>query len=317
VQRRAALSCIGGGVLAAFAPAIAQSGLPTVRIGALAIDASGEAYYGTDTGIFVANGINPQVSTLTNGAAITAAVIGGTLDVGMANPMQVAGAIARGLPLAMIAPAALYSKRDANLNVVVAKTSPIKSPKDLKGATIATGALGDFNQLSLFAWLEANGVPHDSVHLVELPFGEMGAALQRGTIQAAFITEPFKSDAIRAGEIRDFADTYIAIAPEIAVVVWFTTKEWFQKNPETAKKLLNGIYATARWANTHQQQSGEILAKAAKLDPGVLAGMRRLYFATSNDKRYVEGMLTLAARYGMLQRPITFEEYSPLSAPSS
>lgn len=312
MPRALALALIGGGALAAALPAGAQNGAANVRMGAMAIDAFGEAYFGSDAGIFQSNGITPQITTLGNGAAILAAVLGGDLDVGMANTVQVAGAIARGIPVQMIAPASLYSVRDANPNLMVAKDSPVKVPKDLTGATFGVSSLGDFNQLSLLAWLDANGVRRSGVHFVELPFGEMGAALQRGTVQAAIITEPARTDATRAGQIRPFADTYVSIAPEFATIVWFTTKAWLQKNPDAAKKLVSGIYATARWANSHTKESGDMLAKAAKMDPAVVATMKRLYFATSNDKKYVEGTLGLATRYGMLPRTVTVEEYTAL-----
>jgi NitT/TauT family transport system substrate-binding protein len=312
MSRAVALTLLGGGALAGALPAGAQSAGANVRMGAMAIDAFGEAYWGNDTGIFQSNGIAPQITTLTNGAAIVAAVLGGDLDVGMANTVQVAGAIARGIPVQMIAPASLYSARDANPNLMVAKDSPVKVPKDLTGATFGVSSLGDFNQLSLLAWLDTNGIPRAGARFVELPFGEMGAALQRGTVQAAIMTEPAKSDAMRAGLIRYFADTYISVAPEFATIVWFTTKAWLQKNPETAKKLVGGIYATARWANSHTKESGDMLAKAAKMDPAVVATMKRLYFATSNDKKYVEGTLALATRYGMLPRIVTVEEYTAL-----
>jgi NitT/TauT family transport system substrate-binding protein len=309
MQRSVALGLVAG-MFAAARPAAAQSVLPVVRIGAVSIDSSAEAYYGTETGIFAASGFTPQVTTLTNGAAIMAAVVGGDLDVGLSNPMQIAVALARGVPVQMIAPGALYSKRDASITIVVGKDSPFKVPKDLIGSTLAIGALSDFNQLSLWAWLESNNIPRDSIHVVELPLGEMGAAIARGTVQAAFTSEPYKTTAVRAGQIRDFADTYLTIAPEIATTVWLSTKGWLQKNPDTARKLVNGIYATARWANAHVAESGAILAKAAKMDPAVVATMRRSYYATSNDRKYVESMLKLAARFNMLARPVTFEQYT-------
>ena len=233
-----------------------------MRIGSIAIDASGESYYGVDSGIFASNGINAQVTTLNTGSAIITAVLAGDLDVGIANPLQIAIAIARSIPLVMLAPAALYSLRDANANLVVAKTSPFKTAKDLVGATFGVSSLSDFNQLSLLAYLDTNKVPRDSVKFVELPFSEVGAALARGTIQAAIITEPFKTDAMTAGQIREFGDTYLTIQPEIAPIFWFTTKGWVQKNPDVAKKLVTAIYATARWANTHYKESGDILAQA-------------------------------------------------------
>lgn len=310
MNRGHALGLVAGGVLGAAQPALAQSNLTTVRIGALAIDAFGEAYYGADTGIFQANGINPQISTLTNGATIMASVIGGDNEVGMANTVQAAGAVAHGIPIQMIAPASLYSIKDAGSDLMVAKDSPFKTAKDLVGGTIAVSALKDFSQLGIEAWLVHNGVAPDSVHFVELKFGEMGAAVQRGTVQAAQIAEPAKTDALRAGQIRPFADVYLAIAPEFATIVWFTTKAWLQKNPDTAKKLVNGIFATARWANVHTEESGDILARVAKMDRAVVTQMKRLYYATSNDKRYIEAPLQLAARFGMLERPVTVAEFS-------
>jgi NitT/TauT family transport system substrate-binding protein len=313
--RTAALSFIAGAAFAAATrPVLAQTAPPVVKIGAQAIDAAGEAFYGADAGIFVANGITPAVTLLSNGATILNAVLGGDLDVGEANPMTVAAAIARGLPLQMIAPAVLYSRRDANANLVIAKDSPFKTPKDLIGATFGVGSLGDFNHISLLAWLDINGVSRDSVKFVEIPFGQVGGALQRGLVQASFITEPFKSDAVKAGQIRDFGDTYLAVGPEIAVVVWFSTKAWLQKNADTAKKLVAGIYATAKWANTHTADSAPMLAKASKIDPAAVAQMKRLYFATSFERRYVEPILTVAAKYGALQRPVSLEEYSAFPA---
>src|ERR1700729_201923 len=134
MQRSTALSLVAGGVLTGAQPALAQTALPTVRIGTLAIDAGGQVYYGTDTGIFAANGINAQPVTLSGGAAIVAAILGGDLEAGAANPLLVATAIAREIPIAMIAPGCLYSKSDASPTLFIAKASAISKPKDLIGA---------------------------------------------------------------------------------------------------------------------------------------------------------------------------------------
>jgi len=291
----------------------AQTALPTVRMGTLAIDAGGQVFYGTDTGIFSANGITPQVELLSSGAAIIAAILSGDLEVGASNPLQVATAIARGIPIQMIAPGCLYSKRDASANLFVAKASSIAKPQDLIGATFGVGALGDFNQLSLLAWLDKNGVPRAGVKFVELKFSELGLALQRGTVQAAIIAEPAKTEALRAGLVREFGDTYLSIEPELCPLLWVAAKAWLQKNSDTAKSVVKGLYATAKWANANMRQSGDILAKYSKVDPAVIATTKRLYFATANDRRYVEPILELAVRYHMVPRPVTFEEFSAFS----
>jgi NitT/TauT family transport system substrate-binding protein len=309
VSRSTALGVIAGSLLVTAAPSAAQTGATVVRMGGQTIEPTAEPYYGDQAGIFAAGGITPQVETLGNGAAMIQAVAGGDLDVGEANPLQLAIAISRGIPVQAIAVACIYTKAVANPNFVVAKNSPIKTPKDLIGSTLGVGALGDFNQISLFAWLEANGVPRTSVKFVELPFPEIGAALQRNQIQGGFIVEPAKSEAMKAGLIRDFADTYPAIGPEIATVVWFASKAWLQTNPDTAKKLIKAVYLTGTWANMHNDQAAEILSKVTQIDLAVLKRVPRRLFASHFDPKYVEGTLKLAARFGVLQRPLPINEF--------
>jgi NitT/TauT family transport system substrate-binding protein len=309
VSRSVALALVAAGLFAVRQPARAQAAPATVRIGTMSIDPFGETYFGVDQGIYHSNGIDAQLSTLPNGSTIVQSVLGGDLDVGLANIVTVAAAVAKGIPLVMIAPAALYSAKHSYSRLCVAKTSPFKTAKDLDGGTIAVSSLNDFNQLGVAAWLEHNGIAPSQVHFIELKFPEMGPALQRGTVQAATIAEPALSSAIHLGEARAFADVYEVIAPEFANIVWFTSKTWLQKNPDAAKRLINGIYATARWSNDHQAQSADILAKAAKMDPAVVSAMTRAYFATSGSPKYVQAPLDFAARYGLISRPVTTAEF--------
>ena len=311
ISRSAVMSLMAGGVAAWALPAAAQTSGAQIRMGSMAIDASAQPYYGADAGIWAQNGIIAQITMSQTGNAIMQGVVADELDVGLSNPLNLAIAVARNIPIAMIAPAVVYSQRDANPNLVVAKDGPIKTPRDLIGATFGVGALGDFSQLSLLAWLDKNNIPRDGVKFIELKLGETGAALAKNVVQAGLLTEPFKADAVRAGQVREFGDTVLAIAPELAPTVWFASKPWLQKNPDLARRLVKGIYATAQFANTHQRETAESLVRISKMDPSVVATMKRLIFATSNERRYVEPILVLAAKYGMVSRPITFEEYCP------
>jgi len=309
LPRSSALALLAGGVLAGMQPAGAQADLPVVRIGSDPIDSFGEAYFGDARGIFRDNGVNVQISTFANGSTIVQGVIAGDLDAGMANIVNVAAGVAHGIPLQMIAPAALFSAKHAYSLMCVAKDSPLKTAKDLVGSTIAVSTLNDFNQLGVQAWLDHNGVAPASVKFVELKFPEMGPGLQRGTVAAATIAEPSLSAAIHSSQARAFANVYSEIAPEFANIVWFAMKPWLQKNTDTVKKLVAGIYATARWANAHQADSAPIIAKVAQLDPAVVVGMTRAYFATSGDPKYVQAPLDFAYRYGLIARPISTAEF--------
>jgi len=281
----------------------------------MANDVEGEPFYGADAGTWQANGINPEITYFTTGANILTGLVTGNIDVGIANPLSLAVAIARNIPLQALAPGNLVSKQtQAYQNIVVAKDSPIKSPKELAGATIGVSEIGSFNYYSILAWLDGYGVAPKSVKFVELPFTEVGAALQRGLVQASFLLEPFTTEFIAAGQVRLFGDnTYLAIAPELSVAIWCASRTWVKSNPDTVKKLVNGIYATAKYCNTHQAETGATLVKVAKLDPASLGSVRRSYFATQPDKKYLDPILQMANKYGALARPISYEEFMGLN----
>ena len=309
-SRSAAIGLLAGGAAAlGLRPAAAQSDRTVVRIGTNPIDPFGTSYYGVERGFFRQAGVDAQLTTLPNGSTITQAVLGGDLDVGIANIVQVANAVAHGLPVLMIAPAALYSTKHSYSQLCVAKNSPFTTARDLDGATIAVSTLNDFNQLGVSAWLEHYGVPPARVKFVELRFPEMGPALARGTVGAATIAEPALTAAIRAGDVRSFASPYTAIAPEFAAIVWFASKTWLQKNPDVAKRFVAAIYTTAKWANAHPAESAPILARVAKLDPALVANMTRALYATSNDPKLVQAPLDFAFKYGLLPRAVTAAEF--------
>ena len=191
INRSAAMSFMAGGFAALALPAAAQTTGSPVRMGSMTIDAAALPLYGADAGIWAQNGILAQITVAQTGNTIMQGVMAGELDAGLSNPLGLAVAVARNIPIAMIAPACLYSLRDGNPNLVVAKDGPIKTPRDLIGATFGVGALGDFSQLTLLAWLDKNNIPRDGVKFLELKLSETGAALAKNLVQAASLTEPF------------------------------------------------------------------------------------------------------------------------------
>jgi NitT/TauT family transport system substrate-binding protein len=277
-------------------------------------DALGEPFYGADAGTWQANGINPDITYFATGANIVTALLGASIDVGIANPLSVAIAIARDIPLQGVAPGNLITKRTAYPNLVIAKDSPIKTPKDLAGATIGVSEIGSFNYYSVLAWLDGYGVAPKSVKFVELTFPEVAIALDRGRIQAAFLQEPFTSQFLAAGQIRLFGSTYLAIAPELSVAIWCATRAWVKNNPDTVKKLIAGIYATAKYCNTHHTETGATLIKVAKLDPTTFGSVKRADYATRPDKNYIDPILQIAGKYGALARPVSYEEFMGLNS---
>jgi NitT/TauT family transport system substrate-binding protein len=311
LSRAAFLATLPAGALAAAAaPALGQTAAPmqTVRIGATANDTYAEAYYAQDKGFFTAAGLNAPITTFTNGAAVSSAVASGALDMGVTNPVQLANAVSHGIPFVYFIGGAYYSSSAPTTVLCVAAKGPIRTPKDFEGQTIAVSALKDLTDLAKMVYLEKAGVNADAVKTIELPFAEMGPALERGTVAGAVISEPSLTNAVQAGQARVFAKVFDALAPRFLISGWFTTKDWYAKNTVLAKKVAATFYQTARWANANQDDSGKILMNYSKVNPALLAKMTRAIYAETLTPALIDPLLQISFKAKLTDRLITGAE---------
>jgi len=293
--------------LAASGRALAQSA-PVVRIGATANDTYAEAYYAQDKGFFTAAGLTVELTTFTNGAAVSAAVAGGALDIGISNPVQIANAVDHGIPFVFFAGGALYATAAPTTVLCVAADGKIAAPKDFAGQTIAISALKDITDLAKSVYLQKNGVDPESVKSIELPFAEMGPALARGTVAGAVISEPSLTSAVASGNARVFAKVFDAFAPRFLISGWFTTKDFAAKNGPLVKRVAAVLYQTARWANADKDESAKLLAAHSKVSAETAAKMTRCVYAETITPALIDPLLTVAYKAKLTDRLISGAE---------
>lgn len=275
-----------------------------LRVGALPTDGFAEAYYANDMGFFTKAGLPVEISSFHNGGEISAAIVGGSLDVGVSSPISLANAYLRGIPLVYIAAGNLYSSKAPAIGFCVAKDSPLRTAKDFEGKTISVNGYKDPTHLSILAWLTKNGADANKVNVTEIPAPEAGQALARGTIVGAVLPEPFLSAAIASGDARFFAKCFDAIGNGIMLGGWFTTSDWVKKNPEAAKRFAAVIYQTAAWANRDRERSGQILQKYSKISDATLRAMTRVVYARTLVPEMIDPTLRLAAAYKFTDRVV-------------
>ena len=294
-------------VAAALLPARADAPV-TLRIGATGNDTAAEVYYADELGMFKKRGLQVEIQTLRNGAAEAAAVAGGALDIGEQNVVSMSHAHERSLPFKFVAPAGEYVGEASTTSMVVAKTSAIKTGKDLEGKTVAVNALGDLTQIGASAWIDKHGGDATKVRFIEMPAPEIGAAVGRGTIDAGVIPEPSLTIAEDTGAVKVLAQPYDAIAERFMINGWFASDDWIKKNPASAKKFADAIYEAAKWANAHRAESAKILAKHSKADAGVIARMRRAVYGEKFDTRSMQTVIESAVRYRGLSKSFNAAE---------
>jgi NitT/TauT family transport system substrate-binding protein len=282
-------------------PARAQT-LQKVRIAGVISDLFGEPWYAKASGIFAKAGFDLEVSPMINAGAVAAGIGGGSLEMGTGDLVSGVRAIEAGVPLTIIAGSALQISAENSSFLAVLKDSPIRTVKDLAGKTLAVPTLVGLATSSIRAWLPQNGVPLETVKIVEFPQSGMVAAMQKGSIDAGFLSEPFI--VMAKNDVRNLGDPLDAIAKEFLVSVWYASKSWIDADRDRARKIVAAIYDVARWANTHRAETYEILVRDAKLDPERTRGMGRVTFATTLTPALMQPVLNTAAAAKIFDHPV-------------
>jgi NitT/TauT family transport system substrate-binding protein len=282
--------------------ALAQAD-PTLRIGIIPSDPFGEAIYTQAGGFFKSAGINVELVPLQNSAAIAAALTGGAINIGLANPIVIASARQHGLSHYAFAPEALFDASAPTTLLMVANNSPLHTAKELEGRTIGSVELAGITQAALRAWMGKNGADAALTKFTEIPFTAMAAALTQGRIDAGFIAEPALAGA--RATTREIGDPYGAIAPMWCLAMWFSTKEWLTQNTALAHRYAEALQKGAAWANTHHVETGAALKQWTPLTDETISKMTRIRFATSYTPAYLQPVLDTGFKAGILKSPMS------------
>ncbi|HXP92434.1 MAG TPA: ABC transporter substrate-binding protein [Candidatus Binatia bacterium] len=279
------------GVLAVRGVASAQFG-PPINVGAGLIESHAEGYYASEMGFFKQRGLNVQLHTLRNGAAIAAAVTGGDLQIGCSTVLQLAQAHARGIPYVIIVPGGVHDGRFVHTaSIVVAADSSIASAKELSGKIVAASTLNGLDQLSTSALIDQSGGDSSTTKFVEIPPSAMVEALAQGRVVAASLEEPELSAA--GNRVRRVGDGLDAIAKVFVTTAWFTTNDWLAKNKDTARRFSDAIFAAGTWAMANPEKAATVLAKYLSFkEPRSIQP-----FATKRDFGAMTALMTTAAKY--------------------
>jgi NitT/TauT family transport system substrate-binding protein len=294
------------GLLAAAAATLPVRGAaqapPVLRAGVESgVEAFCELQYGVESGVFARAGLNVETTSFSSAGPIATALAGGALDIGTVDGILLANAVNRGIPLVAIAGSGLFRATEPSSGLCVLTSSPLRTAKQFEGLTIAVGTLASLTSISLRMWLAQGGVDPAKVQFVEMKFGEMAAALQRGTVASAYMIEPMITQNV--GVVKLVATPYAAIKPVFPISLVVTTRAWLAQNDAVARRFVAATYETARWANASRAQTAVLLAKDAQQDLNIVQRMHRTQFATSLDVPAIQAVLDAAATNKLIDRP--------------
>jgi NitT/TauT family transport system substrate-binding protein len=234
------------------------------------------------------------------------AVAGGAIDIAPSNTLAIASAHARGLPIAILVPAALYTTARTTHALVVGKDSDVRNARDLAGKTVSIVGLRSLEELAVRSWIDANGGDSRKTAFIELPNAAQVPALLAHHIDGAMMPEPWITNA--KNDTRMLCKPMDSIADHFVVTAWFTTQSWLDQNRDAAKRFVAAMQRTAAWANTNPSASGAILAKSLRLPVATVDAMVRMTMGETLNADLFQPVIDTGVKYGFFDKSFPARE---------
>ena len=253
------------------------SGLEKTNLTVAAVPVADEAglYIAQDQGLFAAEGLHVTIQSIVSSADATNGQNSGKYDITAGNAVSyVQAQAAHQSDLEIVAEGSLMQADNQALYTL--PTSPVKTIGDLKGRTIGVNVTNNIGTLLISSVLAEHGLSAKRVKFVAVPFPNMAQALQQGSIDAAWLPEPFGSvDAENMG-LAELTDLDQGATESFPVGWYVATKTWAKKYPRTLAAFLVALKQGQQIADdsrTAVEQAMEKLPPPYTVPPAIASVM--------------------------------------------
>jgi NitT/TauT family transport system substrate-binding protein len=231
---------LAAGGLAGCSAATADTSAGITDLTVDVVPATGAAgiYIAEDDRFFTAAGLNVTISSSVSAADTVPDLLHGTADVTLGQWTTAIGLEARGTKLTALA--AGNSGGPGLEEIVTLPHSPVTSLAQLAGKTVAVNASAGLTQLLVESVL-APYAPATPPRFTVVPFPEMGTALATHRVDAAFMIEPYLSEALMKYGVAELADIDRGTVQNIPITGYFTTVRWASAHPTAAAAFTRAL----------------------------------------------------------------------------
>jgi NitT/TauT family transport system substrate-binding protein len=276
-----------------------SNGSSTVRVQDTAGVPAAFLEYGVSRGYFKQQKLNVKVKPSQGGATVVPAVLSGSVDIGGSNLASVILAKSKNIPVKVIAPGTFTARKDFSA-IIVKGNSPIHSPKDLEGKTLAVNTLKNVAELTAKASLAKKGVDVSKIKLTEVDFPDMVGAVSKGRVDAAFAIEPFVSLGLKAGE-RVVDRPYVGTKPGLQIGCYFTSQKYLSQNGDVVKRFQRGVAATGASIAKDPKAFRDFLPKGSSIPPAAAQKVVLPDWKAKSDPASVALTAQLMQQYGLVK----------------
>jgi NitT/TauT family transport system substrate-binding protein len=290
----------------------ASGGTQEVTAGVIPIVDVAPIYLGVDQGFFEDCGLSVTLESGQGGAAIVPGVANGDFEFGFSNVTSLLVAASKGLPLQMVANGVATTGEQGNDYgaVVALPDSGIQDPADLAGKRVAVNTLNNIGTTTVNESVRQAGGDPSTIEYTELPFPDMGAALELGNVDAIWVVEPFVTAATDAGG-QVVASNFVDTAENLTVATYFTSRQYAEQNPEAVDCFVEGMGQALTYAQENPDAVREVLSTYTQISPEVSAAMILPEWPTEINDESVQTLADLAVQDGLIDEVPDLDQLLP------
>lgn len=196
-----------------------------LRVTDVQITSAAGTYIALEQGYFEAEGIDIELIRVAPGDQVPALIVGSVDVIGAAINAALFNALARNLPLRLVADHGTNLPNASASGWVVRKdlvdSGRYRRPSDAVGWRVGVGTPNSTLDIALDKFLRTGGLSIDDVKMVLMPYAEMLAAFANKALEAAWFQEPFTTIAVERGLVwRGPLAGEVYPGQQIAVVVF-------------------------------------------------------------------------------------------------
>jgi NitT/TauT family transport system substrate-binding protein len=152
--------------------------------------------------------------------------------------------------------------------------------------------------------LRTHGVDPRSITWVPARFEDMAGMLKAGEIDAAFMTEPFMTEAKKSVGAVPVLDTAVGPTLNLPTAAFGTTATFARENPETVKAFRQVLETATAEVNQDKSKVGGPLLVHMELKTRPEMLPRLLTFEPTLDEDRLESVVKLMREFTMLDKDI-------------
>jgi NitT/TauT family transport system substrate-binding protein len=291
-------------------PARADDKLVPVKIAMIPTLDAGPLLLAKANGFFEKHGLDAKINAGGVGATIIPTVLSQEYAIGYANVVSDLQAIDRGLPLLLVH-AAYSHPRDPNKDpyrVYVDPNGPIKDPRQLAEANIATSSVANIAEWTTKKSLENLGVTDFTKQKWTRVTGQDAiTAVKNKEVDAVWFPQPDGASAVASGLVPILSANTGSL-PGAVGGYFITSKAFAEKNAAVLAKFSDAIDEANAYANLHPNEGRDLVVNELRFDRKLVDAADLNDYPSDPNVASLKIIANDLVRYGLIKKLPNFEE---------